>query len=83
MNNEIRLQIINLLKFIFEDGDYTKAAYYLHNNQLNNLRLLVDEKYELLDITQHLDPDNEVIKAQLTQCDLLEDVVMDAYLELR
>lgn len=82
MNKEIRLQITNLLKFVFEDEDYQKAMYYLHNKQYNNLRLLVDERYELLDITSHLDPDSEVIKAQVIQCDVLEDLVMDAYLEL-
>ena len=61
MDKKLKLQIINLAKFVFEDVEYIKFMYYLNNNKFNDLRLFVDEKLELLDLL----PKNEIILKQL------------------
>ena len=80
MNKEIRNQIINLSKFVFSDQEYNKAMIYLKSNNLNNLRLFIDEKYEYLDALCSLDSSDNVLGQQLIYCDELENIVMDAYL---
>jgi len=78
MDKKLKLQIINLAKFVFEDVEYIKFMYYLNNNKFNDLRLFVDEKLELLDLL----PKNEIILKQLQYCDELEDIVVDLYIEV-
>ena len=81
MKKQLKEQIINLLKTICEDAEYNTCARYIENNQLNNLRLFIAEKYELLSAISELSPNDIVLSTQLTQCDILEDLVMSAYLE--
>jgi len=81
MNKELKLQIINLAKFIFEDKEYVKFITYLQTNRLNDLRLLVDEKVELLSILNDFRETDEVILKQIKYCDELENLVMDVFIE--
>lgn len=80
MNKKLKLQIINLAKFIFEDAEYVKFITYLQNNKLNDLRLLVDEKVELLSIVNEFGDADEVILQQIEYCDELENLVMDVFI---
>jgi hypothetical protein len=81
MKEELKTEITNLFKFIFEDNTYTKCIKYLNNNKFNDLRLLISEHYELLSVVAVLNPDNEPLQLQLAQCDLAEDLILDLYLE--
>lgn len=81
MNKELELQVINLAKVVFDDAEFMKFMYYLGKGQLNNLRLFIDEKYDVLDALLHLNPNNDVLAQQLHSCDVIENIVMDAYLE--
>lgn len=80
MNKKLKLQIINLAKFIFEDAEYVKFITYLQNNKLNDLRLLVDEKVELLSIVNEFGDADEVVLQQIEYCDELENLVMDVFI---
>ena len=61
---------------MLEDDDYTIAIRYLQLNQWNNLRLFIDEKCELLDITASFTNDEVDIK-QAQYCQELESIVLD------
>lgn len=80
MTKETRLEIINLFKFVFEDKEYIKAINYLQTNKLNDLRLLVDEKCEFLDITASFTKDEVDVK-QLLYCQELENLVLDVLID--
>jgi len=80
MTKETRLKIINLCKFIFEDEEYVKVINYLQRNQLNDLRLFLDEKSELLSIAAAFTADEVDIK-QATYCQELENLVFDVLIE--
>jgi len=80
MTRETRLEIINLFKFVFEDKEYIKAINYLQTNKLTDLRLLVDEKCEFLDITASFTTDEVDVK-QLLYCQELENLVLDVLID--
>ena len=76
MTKETRLEIINLCKFIFEDEDYIKVLNLLQNNQLNALRLFIDEYTEMLAITSGISGDiSDSIRLQY--CNKLEDLILN------
>lgn len=81
MNKEIRDQVTNLAKFIFSDEEFIKVMNYLGSGKLNDLRLYIAMKYELLSALQSLNPGDNVLSYQVALCDELEDLVMDTYLE--
>lgn len=81
MKKQLIEDITNLLKTICEDAEFNTCIHYIENNKLNNLRLFVAEKYELLSAISELTPNDAVLSTQVIQCDTLENLVMDAYLE--
>jgi hypothetical protein len=81
MTNKIKLEIINLCKFIFEDKEYRKVMHYLHTNSLNNLRLFIDEKCDFLEITSSFSEDEVDIK-QLMYCQKLESIILGLLIEV-
>lgn len=80
MTKETRLKIINLCKFVFEDAEFTKVMFYLQRNQLNDLRLFIDEKCELLSITTAFNVD-EVELQQYRYCQELEDLILEVVID--
>ena len=80
MTKQVRLQIINLAQSIFNDVEFKRVILYLNHNKLNDLRLFIDEKLELLEALNTFNGD-EVILAQINFCDELENIVMNSYLE--
>lgn len=76
MTEKTRLSIINLCKFVFEDGDYNKAVNYLHTNNLHNLRLLVDERYDILSIVAGTSGELSD-SIQLRYCEELENLIFE------
>tara|TARA_R110000822_G_scaffold73853_13_gene177629 strand:+ start:2896 stop:3147 length:252 start_codon:yes stop_codon:yes gene_type:complete len=82
MNKKVRQEVLNLSQSIFEDEDYNKVLLLLNTNRLNQLRLFVNEKLELMEIVFHLNKDDEVLRTQIELCDKLENIVIDAFLEV-
>ena len=80
MTNKIRLQIKNLAQSIFTDVEFNKVMYYLDTSKFNDLRLLVDEKLELLEALNEFES-TEVLLTQIKFCNELESIVMGVYLE--
>ena len=80
MTKQVRLQIINLAQSIFNDVEFKRVILYLNHNKLNDLRLFIDEKLELLEALNTFNGD-EVILEQINFCDELENIVMNSYLE--
>jgi len=81
MQKQIRNQVLNLAQAVLDDVQFNKVVYYLDNNKLTDLRLLLDEQTELLSIIAEMDPTNQVLMTQLKLSNQLEDLVLDAYLE--
>ena len=79
MKKQLAIEVINLLKSICDDAEYTNAIKHLQNNDLNKLRLFATEKYELLSALLYLDSNNQVLRTQVTQCNVLEDMIISAY----
>jgi len=81
MNKQIRNQILNLSRLIFNEEEFNKILYYLDGNLLVDLRLFIDEKVDLLSAISEMDNCNNELNQQITLCNELEDIVIDAYLE--
>lgn len=81
MNKQIRNQILNLSRLIFNEEEFNKVLYYLDGNLLVDLRLFIDEKVDLLSAISEMDNCNNELNQQITLCNELEDIVIDAYLE--
>jgi len=79
MEKKVKAEIRNLMIAIFEDSEYQKAIFYLETERLNELRLIVSEKYALLDAISEVTV-NPVILTQKNMCDRLEDLVINAFL---
>lgn len=80
MNKPTKQKILNLSKFVFEDNDYNKVVNYINNNKINDLRLLIADRSELLDILNGLETNNEVLSLQLKNCVELEDIIFEYFL---
>ena len=81
MQKQIRNQILNLSRLIFNENEFNKILFYLDNDLLVDLRLFIDEKAELLVAISEMDGSNNELNQQITLCNELEDIVIDAYLE--
>ncbi len=81
MQKQIRNQILNLSRLIFNENEFNKILFYLDNDLLVDLRLFIDEKAELLVAISEMDSSNNELNQQITLCNELEDIVIDAYLE--
>lgn len=81
MQKQIRNQILNLSRLIFNENEFNKILFYLDNGLLVDLRLFIDEKAELLVAISEMDSSNNELNQQITLCNELEDIVIDAYLE--
>lgn len=81
MQKQIRNQILNLSRLIFNENEFNKILFYLDNDLLVDLRLFIDEKVELLVAISEMDGSNNELNQQITLCNELEDIVIDAYLE--
>ena len=81
MQKQIRNQILNLSRLIFNENEFNKILFYLDNDLLVDLRLFIDEKVELLVAISEMDSSNNELNQQITLCNELEDIVIDAYLE--
>lgn len=79
MNKKLELQIMNLAKIVFEDKDYNSCMHYLKTKQLNNLRLLISERYDLLNMVSDMNPDDQVLSMQKINCDEMENIVINMY----
>lgn len=79
MEEKVKSEIRNLAATIFEDVEYQKAIMYLETGRFNEMRLFVNEKYELLDAICEVSV-NPVILTQRNACDRLEDLVINAFL---
>lgn len=75
-------KILNLSKFIFEDIEFNKIQLLLKRNRLNDIRLIVSEKIELLELIKNSSEYNDILDLQIKYCNELEDIVLDYYLEL-
>jgi len=75
-------KILNLSKFIFEDIEFNKIQLLLKRNRLNDIRLIVSEKIELLELIKNSSEHNDILDLQIKYCNELEDIVLDYYLEL-
>lgn len=72
--------IVTLATFIFNDVEFKKLMSYISLNLLNNARLFVEEKLELLESTIVLYAEDSVIKEQIKKCRKLEDIITDEYI---
>jgi len=72
--------IVMLATFIFNDVEFKKLMSYISLNLLNNARLFVEEKLELLEATIVLYTEDTVIKEQVNKCRKLEDIITDEYI---
>jgi len=79
MEEKVKNEIRNLASSIFEDVEYQKVILMLETKRFNELRLFVNEKYELLDAISEVTV-NPVILTQRNMCDRLEDLVINAFL---
>jgi hypothetical protein len=81
MDKKVKQEIINLSQSIFEDTDYNIVMLLINTNRLNQLRLFVNEKLELMEAVAHLTIDDESLRLQIALCSKLEDIVINAFLE--
>jgi len=80
MNNEIKLEILNLAQSVFDDRQFNIILTCLDMQNYNRLRLFVAEQMELLEAIFVLHSDDMVLRTQVELCNKLEDLVMDVYI---
>jgi hypothetical protein len=82
MNKKVRQEILNLSQAIFDDAEYSTIVLLLNTERLNQLRVFVNEKLEFMEALFHLQKNDEVLRTQIELCDKLENIVIDAFLEI-
>lgn len=81
MNKKLRKQILYLSQNIFDDLEYNEMLYLLNKEKYNNLRVYIADKLEYYELMFSFDKDNEVLKKQIEDCNELENVIIDFYLQ--
>lgn len=81
MTEKLKKEIINLAVNIFTDYEYNKFIGFLNNEDYNKLRLMVDEKISYYQVISELEPYSSITDVQLTCSNLLEDHIIDLYVE--
>jgi hypothetical protein len=80
----MKKKVINVIKtlaaFIFNDVEFKKLMSYISLNLLNNARLYIEEKLDLLEASIVLNKEDIVIKLQVEKCRKLEDIITDQYI---
>ena len=81
MKDQVKQEVINISKMIFDDGEYSHIERLINNDDLNELRLYVSDKLEFFELMFSFDRDNEVLKEQIKKCNELDNIVIDCYIE--
>lgn len=76
MNKKILQQINNLAKFIFDDSNSNKLMKFINNDQLNDARLLVDDRLDEINLDYNINDNDEELLSQYKQCNELYDVII-------
>tara|TARA_R110002124_G_scaffold281430_1_gene455677 strand:+ start:24771 stop:25022 length:252 start_codon:yes stop_codon:yes gene_type:complete len=80
MEERIKKEILFLAHSILNDDEYNKILYYLNNNRINDVRLLISTHIDYLNELM-MDDEEELLKQQLKLCDKLEDMVLNELIE--
>ena len=82
MKEKIKNDILFLAQSIFTNEEYNRVINYLNDNRLNDLRLMISDKLEVMNNIAIIDRENQVLQKQIHLCDKLEDVILEEFLEI-
>lgn len=83
MKESIKKEILFLAQTVLTPSEYNKMLLYLDVNRLNDIRLLISEKMDLLSVVEGFEEDSEnnTLNTQLMLCDRLENLIVNEFLE--
>lgn len=83
MKESIKKEILFLAQTVLTPNEYNKMLLYLDVNRLNDIRLLISEKMDLLSVVEGFEEnsENNTLNTQLMLCDRLENLIVNEFLE--
>lgn len=80
MKESIKNDILFLAQTIFNNEEYAKMINYLNHDRLNDLRLMISDKLEVMNNVVIVDRENRVLQKQIQLCNKLEDIILDEFI---